>query len=57
MPLDREVKTIIMSGDLEEESDSFSEHDSIDSYEQITIKAKQEDAEKAQRFYRTLDKY
>lgn len=33
MPLDREVKTIIMSGDLEEESDSFSEHDSIDSYE------------------------
>ena len=38
-PLDRDVKTIIMSGDLEEESDSFSEHDSIDSYEQITIKA------------------
>ena len=56
-PLDADAKLVIMSGEQEETEDSFSEHDSIDSFEQITIQAKKEDADKATKFYATLGKY
>ena len=40
------------------EADSFSEHDSIDSYEQITVKPRDKaDADQARALYETLDRY
>ena len=51
-------KTNVAHSETPSEEDSFTEHDSVDSDDELNVKSRnEEDADKARAFYTTLERY